>query len=758
MKIDASNVYDAVPVGSVIYEDTTPPGKPFLVIDHDNASGIIVVDADGSTPYSGYSQLNAGNTVVIARPDGLIFTTTVDSRLLFILGGNRYSTIILDEDLYTREFTIPYHNCYSFGNGVESNRIRDNFNLPFITNGVRVSTTLEEEYKEERRKYGLIYSGIYNSTGGINNLNQFIQAEKITKDINPIYGSIQKLHSRDTDLVTLCEDKVLRILANKDAVFNADGNTNLTATQNVLGQTVPFSGEYGISTNPESFASEAYRAYFTDRVRGAVMRLSKDGLTSISNHGMKDWFKDNLKLNNTAFGSYDDKKEEYNLTLSNRVTQSVLALARSKGPGQPYTGTKQLETTSIDIFNFYNIGDPIYANGIPAGTTVLGKNNVGGGIFRITLSNNVDHTLLGSFFSYGDPSFPSVAWNMTLLGGLTFNNTISFKENVKGWVSFKSFLPENALSMGNDYYTFKNGNLWRHHSEHPSTNRNTFYDPKDFFDRNNYTNSSVEVVLNDLPSSIKDFHTLNYEGSQSKIHKFVNTTDGTLHASDPYQPTTTYTDQSYYNLTDKNGWYVDGVYTDKEEGYIKEFLEKEGKWYNNINRTIDISLEKADTGDFTFQGIGVVEIAGCTNPTATNYDANATVDDGTCILPAPVDLGLGIVSGGRIVTSGCMDPSANNYDPNATIDDGSCTYDVFGCTNPLATNYDANATVDDGSCLIANNNGQAGTAPPPDNSGDGGGGSFRLGNPDNDDDNNDDDESEIINLATPRGGGGGTTY
>ena len=34
MKIDASNVYDAVPVGSVIYEDSTPPGKPFLVIDH----------------------------------------------------------------------------------------------------------------------------------------------------------------------------------------------------------------------------------------------------------------------------------------------------------------------------------------------------------------------------------------------------------------------------------------------------------------------------------------------------------------------------------------------------------------------------------------------------------------------------------------------------------------------------------------------------------------------------------------------------
>ena len=72
----------------------------------------------------------------------------------------------------------------------------------------------------------------------------------------------------------MCEDKVLKILANKDAVFNADGNTNLTATENVLGQTIPFSGEFGISTNPESFASENYRAYFTDKVRGKVLRLS----------------------------------------------------------------------------------------------------------------------------------------------------------------------------------------------------------------------------------------------------------------------------------------------------------------------------------------------------------------------------------------------------------------------------------------------------------------------------------------------------
>ena len=219
---------------------------------------------------------------------------------------------------------LGWYNCFSFGNGLESNRIKDDFNEMFISNGVKASTTIQETYEEERRKYGLIYSGIYNSNSGVNDLNQFIMAEKITKDLNPTYGSIQKLFSRNTDLVTFCEDRVLKILANKDAVFNADGNTQLTATQNVLGQTVPFVGDYGISKNPESFASESYRAYFTDKQRGAVLRLSKDGLTPISKSGMHDWFRDNLSMYTSLIGTYDSYKEDYNITLSNTYTENII--------------------------------------------------------------------------------------------------------------------------------------------------------------------------------------------------------------------------------------------------------------------------------------------------------------------------------------------------------------------------------------------------------------------------------------------------
>ena len=47
---------------------------------------------------------------------------------------------------------------------------------------------------------------------------------------------------------------------------------------------------------------------------------------------------------------------------------------------------------------------------------------------------------------------------------------------------------------------------------------------------------------------------------------------------------------------------------------------------------------------------------------------------------------------------GCTDPAACNYNADATIDDGSCEYECLGCTDEAATNYDETANIDDGSC------------------------------------------------------------
>ena len=87
---------------------------------------------------------------------------------------------------------------------------------------------------------------------------------------------------------------------------------------------------------------------------------------------------------------------------------------------------------------------------------------------------------------------------------------------------------------------------------------------------------------------------------------------------------------------------------------------------------------------------------GCTDPTACNYDAAATTDDGSCLF----DDTCGVCGGDNTTCTGCTDETACNYDADALIEDGSCDFSCYGCTDPEACNYDPSATLDDGFCEL----------------------------------------------------------
>ena len=66
-----------------------------------------------------------------------------------------------------------FFNCYAFGNGVESYKIRDALNGKSFNLGNRVFTTSNIDYKEAHRFADLTYSGVYNDETNVNKLNEF---------------------------------------------------------------------------------------------------------------------------------------------------------------------------------------------------------------------------------------------------------------------------------------------------------------------------------------------------------------------------------------------------------------------------------------------------------------------------------------------------------------------------------------------------------------------------------------------------------
>ncbi len=211
---------------------------------------------------------------------------------------------------------LPDFNCFAWSNGFESYKVRDKLTESYFKFNTRPSIPIPN-YRANRRISSLIYGGVYEQTSNYNRLNEFNVGQVITKDLDDRYGSIQKLFTRDTDMLVFQEDKIHKILYNKSILFNADGSGNVSQNENVLGQEVAFSGEYGISKNPESFAFFGNRIYFVDAKRGVVLRLATDGITEISDYGMRDFFRDYFIStgDNKRFGSYDPYFDQYVLNI-----------------------------------------------------------------------------------------------------------------------------------------------------------------------------------------------------------------------------------------------------------------------------------------------------------------------------------------------------------------------------------------------------------------------------------------------------------
>jgi len=272
------------------------------------------------------TDMNVGQeTTIIWGNPAVIYRSYIVSRnalgTQFVLGTDPPSTPSLPQNVVLGKI-INFDNipqAYTGDNNndwlIEESRIRGGYNNTSVDYGVK-AYLVEDEPNQSHKSSSLIHSGVFNSRTGINQTNQFSVGEDITRTIDPANGSIQKLYSEDTNLIIFQENKVSKSLIDKDAIYSAEGNASITSRPLVIGQNVAYAGEYGISTDPESFAVNGYRKYFTDRDQNVVCRLSMDGITVISAYGMTDFFRDKLSTAaDNIIGGWDAHNKQYVLSI-----------------------------------------------------------------------------------------------------------------------------------------------------------------------------------------------------------------------------------------------------------------------------------------------------------------------------------------------------------------------------------------------------------------------------------------------------------
>jgi hypothetical protein len=387
------------------------------------------------------------------------------------------------EHLLTQTF-----NCFCFGNGAESYQILDKFNGQKLRIDFNPTAVSDDEYRQINRYADITYSGVFSEATNLNGLNNFnTSLGNFKDDIEKIYGPIYKLKSQDTNLEVYQLDKSSKVLYGKDLLFNADGTSNLSSIEDVLGQQVMDGGEYGISTHPDSFDEYGFNSYYTDVKRGVVLKKNfNNGIFEISSQGMRSYFKNLFRENIVSINGHYDQ--------------------------------------------FYDI-------------YIL----------------NIQYTKCDS------DAICSETW--------------VYSDALNGWLGRLTFTPEDMIRCNGQFYTFKNGDIYKHNI---GSVYNTFYGEQ--------SPSIVKFNLNQDPTIRKNHKTIEIDGD------------------DPWDISL---------LTNLGEGYIDVYDFVKQEGIYRAYIR-------NLNNEIDTALIGST------QGIGTAIING--NTLEFDYELDPIISVGDKIV------------------------------------------------------------------------------------------------------------------------------
>jgi hypothetical protein len=134
--------------------------------------------------------------------------------------------------------------------------------------------------------------------------------------------------------------------------------------------------------------------------------------------------------------------------------------------------------------------------------------------FRDQLTALGDGKAIGAYDVYSK----QYVLSLQSTGVNAINDTLTFDESVKGWVSFMDYIPSFMFSLKNKFYSTTGSDVYEHFSN--DVDRNSFYGTT--------YRSSVTLVHNPKPSLSKVFKTINYEGDSGWTITAQTTSEGDI--------------------------------------------------------------------------------------------------------------------------------------------------------------------------------------------------------------------------------------
>ena len=459
---------------------------------------------------------------------------------------------------------------------IEDQSVSDFFESKAVSIGRPHIETPDQQ--ELRRISSVTYSDVFTLDSATLNLSSFNPSLFPFKDYNTQHGGICYLMDRNEALLVMQENKVSATPISRVLIESAAGG-QLVTSQNVMG-TPTYAGDYGPGLQPEGVVERFGRVYFVDVSRAAVLQLDSNGLQPISAKHMDSYFQtklgliDSLSVNKKVPCGIDPDNDEYIVSMSEISSQMLSIPSGDGGDIVRVENARMSNTRYSDVVvnpDYRKNGAPWWnedadlwqmdserwnfsGNGIAYIDQLPEK---GGVVLDSKFDNaatestvNIKFSLFGGdftgigFMSTKDNTMfiptslirTSDAGSVTLTKGTATSpstgETVAWSTTKQLWLTFYSFVAEDYAHLHDRFFSFKDGQIWRHNS---NSVYNKFYNVQ-------YT-SKATLVSKGNPSMVKVYDAISFEGDQ------------------PWKTTVSNSDQTTSEMA------------------IIEFNEKENMWY-----------------------------------------------------------------------------------------------------------------------------------------------------------------------------------